>query len=433
MSRSAEAAFLPAALEVEQGAPSPLGRAIVWLIVAFVVAGLAWAFLGRVDIVAVAQGRIIPSGHSKPVQALEIGAVSAIHVAEGDLVETGDLLLELDGRRAEADLARRLDERETAAREAERCRRLADALDAGAPPGEPFADSEDPVLRQRWQEFGDRLRLLEREHARQQAEYDSSLRQLAKLQAVMPLVARQAKDHKKLAEQKLMPEQQYLQTEQQRLELAHDLRTQQSLVEAGLAAMAETEARMRLVRSEFQRQNEERLQAAEQSLAALEQELRKARTDLETRYIRAPVDGVVQQLAVHSRGAIVTPAQTLMKIVPRDERLEIEAVVENKDIGFVTVGQAVEVKVDTFPFTRYGTLAGRVSKLSADAVSDEQRGLVYKMRVSLERAVMQIDGRELALVPGMAVSVEAKTGTRRLIEFVLSPLLRHVAEAARER
>jgi hemolysin D len=433
MSRPPEAAFLPAAIEVEQGAPSPLGRAIVWLIVAFVVAGLAWAFLGRVDIVAVAQGRIIPSGHSKPVQALEIGAVSAIHVAEGDLVETGDLLLELDARRAEADLARRLDERDTAAREAERCRHLADALDAGAPPGEPFADSEDPVLRQLWQEFSDRLRLLEREHERQQAEYDSALRQLAKLQAVMPLVARQAGDHKKLAEQKLMPEQQYLQTEQQRLELAHDLRTQQALVEAGLAAMAETEARMRLVRSEFQRQNEERLQAAEQSLAALEQELRKARTNLEARSIRAPVDGVVQQLAVHSRGAIVTPAQTLMKIVPRDERLEIEAVVENKDIGFVTVGQAVEVKVDTFPFTRYGTLAGRVSKLSADAVSDEQRGLVYKMRVSLERAVMQIEGRELALVPGMAVSVEAKTGTRRLIEFVLSPLLRHVAEAARER
>jgi hemolysin D len=164
-----------------------------------------------------------------------------------------------------------------------------------------------------------------------------------------------------------------------------------------------------------------------------EQELIKARTRLRARTLVAPVAGVVQQLAVHSIGAIVTPAQQLMVIVPGNDRLEVEAMLENKDIGFVEVGQQAEIKVDTFPFTKYGTIEGEVLDLSNDAVADEAKGLVYKMRVSMKQDSLRVNGRQVTLSPGMTVTVESRTGTRRLIEFFLSPLLRYADESVRER
>ena len=147
----------------------------------------------------------------------------------------------------------------------------------------------------------------------------------------------------------------------------------------------------------------------------------------------APVDGSVQQLAVHNVGAIVTPAQELMIIVPRNEQLEVEAVLENKDVGFVAPGQRVEIKVDAFPFTRYGTIPGKVATLSGDAVADDRRGLVYAMRVRMEQMSMRVDGDLVPLTPGMSVTAEAITGTRRVIEYFLSPLLRYGNESIRER
>jgi hemolysin D len=149
--------------------------------------------------------------------------------------------------------------------------------------------------------------------------------------------------------------------------------------------------------------------------------------------LTAPVAGSVQQLAVHTVGGVVTPAQALLVIVPGDNPLEIEAFVENKDIGFVRTGQTAEVKVETFPFTKYGTLPGKVVQVSSDAIQDEKRGLVYAARVKLDKATLDVDGKTVNLTPGMAVTVEIKTGKRRIIEYFLSPLMQYKAESLRER
>jgi hemolysin D len=143
--------------------------------------------------------------------------------------------------------------------------------------------------------------------------------------------------------------------------------------------------------------------------------------------------GTVQQLAVNTVGGVVTPAQALMVIVPSDYQAEIEAVLENKDVGFVKPGQHVEVKVETFPFTRYGTLNGTVTFVSNDAVTDEKKGLIFQARVKLDKASMQIDEREVLLSPGMAVSAEIAIGKRRVIEFFLDPIRKTVNEGLRER
>ncbi len=149
--------------------------------------------------------------------------------------------------------------------------------------------------------------------------------------------------------------------------------------------------------------------------------------------LASPVDGTVQQLSVHTEGGVVTEAQPLMVIVPSDNPLEVEAFFENKDIGFVKAGQEAEVKIETFQYTKYGTIDAEVSSVSHDAINDEKRGLIYSSRVRMARTRLMVDGTEVGLSPGMAVTVEVKTGQRRVIEYFLAPLLQHTSESLRER
>lgn len=434
MRREVETAFLPAALEIERTPASPAGRAIIWTIVALFIAAGGWAALSEVDIVVVAQGRIIPSGHSKAVQALEMGTVTGIHVADGQDVEAGEVLIELDSDSTTADVTNLLAQRDSSARESARLRRLAEWLAQNSMPATAeIAGEDDTLLLRRWREHRDKVSVLHTERDKRSAEQRTAGQQVEKLRAIMPIVSRRANDQKNLSKQKLLSEQDYLKTEQARLERLHELRMYESRVDELAAAIGEIDARIALTRSEFARQVSESLDEVERRHATIAQELIKAEARLKAQTITAPVSGVVQQLAVHSVGAVVTPAQVLLVVVPKDEVLEVEATIENRDIGFVEPGQAVAIKVDAFPFTRYGTIAGRVIGIASDAVADEARGLVYKMRVALERSQIAVNGNPVALGPGMTVAVETRTGTRRLIEFFLGPLLRYKDESVRER
>jgi hemolysin D len=434
MNRKVELAFLPAAMEVEQTPPSPAGRAILWIILALFVIALLWASVGRVDVVAIAKGRIIASGHSKTVQPLEIGTVTAIQVREGQYVSAGETLLLLDPTSAQADVDRLIGERDAVKRAIARYRQLGDWLVQPLPPETvELRVIGDALILGQWQEYQDRRQVLFREREQRQAERRSALQQVEKLGAILPILSQRAADQKGLVEQKLLPKQPYLEIEQERLETLHDLRTHEDRVREHDAALQTLEARIRHMQSEFRSKVTERLDHAEQELDRVAQELIKARARFRSRTINAPVSGTVQQLQVHNVGAIVTPAQALMVVVPDANSLEVEATLENKDIGFVEVGQAVEIKVDTFPFTRYGTIHGEVIGLSNDAIADERGGLVYRMRVAMARATVDVNGAMVALLPGMTVTVESKTGTRRMIEFFLSPLLRYAQESARER
>lgn len=434
MTDRAVSAFLPAALEIEETPPSPVGRAILWSILCLFCLAVLWAIVGKVDIVAVAQGRIIASGYSKTLQPLEKGAVSRIHVGEGQAVEAGDVLIELDPGIVQADVERHSKEYADAGRHVARFSRLLEWSTRSEPPTlEEMEAAGDPVLPRLWEEHTGRLLVLQQDRELKLAERSSAQRQVEKLQALLPLVTRRAQGQKGLAEQKLLPEQQYLETEQERLGVRHDLLVQQGRMAELDASIAHLEAHIDASRREFRRKIAEELEQAENRHSVSGQELIKAETRARSLIITAPVDGIVQQLSVHHVGAVVTPTQTLMVIVPSSETLEVEAFLENKDIGFVEVGQTAEVKIDAFPFTRYGTIEGRIVGLSDDAIPDERRGLVYKLRVRLQRARIDVDGKVLPLSPGMTVSVESRTGTRRLIGYFLSPLLRYRDESVRER
>jgi hemolysin D len=256
---------------------------------------------------------------------------------------------------------------------------------------------------------------------------------IIRLQATVPIEAERAEAYKKLLQDQFVSKMDYLQFEQQRIDKAQELAAQKQKLAQDRAALAEAEKNYRALISEFQQARQAELSAAETKAASLEQEVIKAGQRTELQKLVAPIDGVVQQLAIHTVGGVVTPAQQLMMVVPRGSALDVEAWIENKDIGFVKAGQTVEIKVETFPFTLYGTIEGKVASVSDDAIPQEKAGLIYAARVSMARSTIHVEDKQVNLAPGMAVSVEVKTGTRRVIEYFLSPLLKSTKESIRER
>lgn len=431
-------AFLPAVLEIEQTPPSPIGRAIVWTIIGVFAAAVGWAWFGWLDMVAVAPGKVIPSGYSKVIQPFETGVVSSIHVQDGQVVRKGEIVIELDPTQNRADRAQAANEYRAAKTEAARLR----ALIAGIPILEAPEEAEPALVSLQRQLLRDQLAehqaRLEAAHSmvdQRRAAVDSTKENIRRLEATVPMEAERAAAYRRLLAQQYVSKMDYLQFEQQRIDKAQELAQNRRKLIQDRAALAEAEKNARVLVSEFQQSKQAALSAAETKAASLAQQVVKAGQKVELQTLLSPIDGVVQQLAIHTAGGVVTPAQPLLIVVPQDHPVEIEAQVENKDVGFVKEGQDVEIKIETFPFTIYGTIPGKVLSVSDDAVplDKEKGGLVYATRVSMDRAIMEVEGKPVHLSPGMIVTVEIKTGQRRVMEYLLSPLLKSVKESLRER
>ena len=428
--------FLPAVLEIQQAPPSPIGRAILWTILAVFTSGALWATFGRVDIVATAQGKIIASGYSKTIQPYETGVITAIHVQDGQFVKKGDVLIELDPTLNRADRDRAANEHRAAKVEAARLRALVAGQESFEVPA--GADEQHVVLQRRLlreQLVQYRARVAAAQHLIEQrrAVLDQTEENVHRLEATLPMETERAETYRRLMDHQAVTRLDYLQIEEQRINKTQELAGQRKKLLQDQAALLEAEQNHRALVSEFQQSKQAELSATETKAASLAQEMAKAGQKADFQRLTAPVDGVVQQLAVHTVGGVVTPAQQLLILVPQEQAVEVEAQVENKDVGFVKEGQPVEVKIETFPFTLYGTVPGRVVTVSGDAAPVEKVGLVYPARVSMDRSTIDVEGKPVHLAPGMAVTVEIKTGQRRVIEYLLSPLLKSVKESLRER
>jgi len=439
-----ERQFLPAALEILETPAPALPRAIAMTIVLSLVVAVAWACIGRIDVVAVAPGKVIAADKTKIIQPAEVGVVKTILVADGQHVKAGQVLVELEAaatataaetaRTQEALIAARLESAryDALARFAEGVARQP-IFKAPANAPKAAAAAEARAMESQYHEHRAKLAAFDAEIAKRSAEIGSAQEIVAKLAQTLPIAQRRAEDYKNLLDQKFLSTHMYLEKEQVRIEQERDLAFQQARVRELLAGIEEARRRRDSLVAEFERTAVNAKTDADKRAAQLEQEVVKAETRERQQILRAPVDGTVQQLAIHTVGGVVTPAQALMVITPSDYQAEIEAVLENKDVGFVKVGQQAQVKVETFSFTRYGTLAGTVSFVSKDAVPDEKRGLVFQARIKLDRPTLRVDEKDVALTPGMAVSVEITTGRRRVIEFFLDPIRKTANEGLRER
>jgi hemolysin D len=324
--RCQEQAFLPAALEVRDTPASPIGRAILWTIMLFFTLAVLWAGFGKVDIVAVAQGKIIPSGHSKLIQPLETGVIRSLHVKEGQHVGQGEVLVELDPTASVADLQRL---RQEAAELQQQIRRLQALNERQRSLSEP-ARTETPtepelmplqaqLLQAQWREYEEGLKTLHSERAKLQAQRATLEQQIGKLKATLPLIAERSDDMQTLLQTNAVARHRVLEVKQERLGAEHDLKTAVSQRRELQEAQAELSAKIDHYQSQFRKQTTETLAESSQRLAAMQQEIVKAQVRTQAQMLRAPVAGVVRQLQIHTIGGVVTPAQELMQIVPDDE------------------------------------------------------------------------------------------------------------------
>jgi len=413
----------------------------MWLLICFMVIALLWAIFGHIDIVATAQGRIVASGRTKTIQSLQTSTVKRIHVTDGQMVGAGDLLVELDPTAALADMQRLRGELDATRLAAMRSRAMLSALEgrrdiAVDPPvgiaGSSWQESQ-LLLASQLGEFRARMARIDAETLRRQASLMATRALVGKLEQTLPIARQRAQDLKDLVDRKFISRHGYLEREQIRIEHEGDLANLNARLRETEASLREVHSQKTEIAAQMRRVTLDTLTGAMQQQASLEQELAKAELQGRLTLIRAPIAGTVQQLAIHTEAGVVTPAQALMMIVPLAPVLEVEAFLDNKDIGFVRKGQDAEVKVETFPYTRFGTIAARVMSVSHDAVSDDKRGLVYSTRVRLQRDTVQVGGAAAPLSPGMAVAVEIKTGRRRVIDYFLSPLIATTSESMRER
>lgn len=463
--------FLPAALEIMEKPPSPGMRYLLLSLCTLFVIALLWAFIGRVDVVAVAGGKTLPAGNAKTIQPIEIGSIRAIHVRNGQYVEAGDLLIELDPTLATAEEAQSAQ----TLRSAEIVRARNDALlrylsggsaNFQAPEGtDPdIVATERQLIRSAIAEYEAEHSSLTQQRAERQAELVAAQAEAAKLREALPFIEQQMEARRDLTERGYFAKLSLLEYEQAHAEHIRNIDVQNANAQRAQAAIGTLSAQIARLRESFGKGAVTDLAEANDRAALAGEELRKSARRREFQQMRAPVSGVVQQLAVTTVGGVVQPAQALMVIVPCSPRegetrpdptrctsaVEVEAFVQNKDIGFVEVGQRVAVKLEAFNFTDYGLLDGEVEFISRDAIDMSQRpagslqddrgrpaqqGLVYvaKIRLDCQGEAALKSGLCDRVQPGMSVQAEIKTGQRRIIQYLLSPISKAMDEAARER
>ncbi len=443
------AAFLPAALEIQESPPNPLVRWLSWALLVLVMVGIAWALLGHVDIVASAEGKIVPGSRVKQVQPLEKGVVKALLVSEGEYVEQGQPLIELETTLTQADKQRLESELHTfrlrlavsgsmlALLSSETPGTLVDVnrsvLDVpdGTPPEEIALHKQ--LLKQQWLQYQSQLNGLHSGLEKIEAEQAATTEVIVKLTQTLPIVEKRAAAIQSLYDQDFVSENDVLTVEQERIQQTQDLAAERHRLTQLQAAEAEVGEQVNLHQAQSEGALLSEFTELQRQIAVLEEELTKASDLNAKRILYAPVAGRVQELAVYTVGGVVTEAQQLMLVVPDEEQLEVEVFLENNDIGFVREGMSAEVKIHTFPFTKYGVVEAEVTNVSDDATLDEQQGLIFRAQLQMAKNALWVEGKKVRLQPGMAVTTEVRTGKRRIIEFFLAPLLRHRQESLRER
>lgn len=423
--------FLPEAMEVEETPPSPFGRILLWAIVLLVVGAFLWSYFGKVDEEVVTRGKVIPDGMVKVIQPSENGVIRAIHVEEGQRVKKGDLLIELDPTISQAEVES--SEKSLAINRYDMARLKAELR------GEQIRGSgknHDKLLllqtdlkQAREAEHKAKVESLELVVSQKKIALQSAEESILKLEKSLELVSKQEGAFRQLAEKGYASMIEHLQRQKELVRTEKELGEQRKLADQIQDGLKEAEKNLEALKKERERSILGEIVEKERAITVLEGEFTKAsrRSQLERFY--SPVNGTVHGLATHTIGGVVTSAQPIISIVPDGTPLIVEAMALNQDIGFIHPGQQAELKLDTFPFQKYGTIDAELFYVSPDAQEDEKIGLVYKIKLRPKRFTIRVRDKDVPIVPGMAVSAEIKTGKRRVIEFFISPFIKYVDES----
>lgn len=433
-----ELEFLPAAQEILDTPPNPYARWTAFFLTMFFTIALAWSILGRIDTVATAEGQLVTKDRVKVIQPLENSIVRAIHVTDGQAVKSGELLVELDPTDAQANVdALRYDLVKARLEAAS-----AQAILTDDPLGQFKAPDqvEDNLLEATrlqmvgaWEKHRATLASLDAEIEDQKAANASLGLTLDKIEITLPIVQERLDTQQDLFDKGLGRKPELLQLRQSLVEMQASTETTKAEQMQGKSKLDSRMKKRDEAVAGFRAENLQLRAEALRKIASLEQQILKEERRAQDRKLRAPVDGTVFGLSVFTVGGVVTTKDVVLRIAPAGSGLEAEVTVLNRDIGFVEVGQAVEIKLETFPFTRFGLIPGVVKQVGRDAIQDEKSGPVYRAEVTVLADNILVGQKYVPLAPGMALQAEIKTGDRRVIDYFLSPFLRYRDEALRER
>lgn len=438
--RTDEVSFLPAALEIIERPVSPTARATTWALLLLLVITLLWLTFGQIDVVASAQGRLIPVDSVKLIQPAEAGVVRAILVQDGQHIRKGEALVDLDPTVSTAEAVQAERALETAELDAARSRAILSALNGRALSFvAPLGTAPNVVANQAElarAQLDDILATAATHGADRQAAVaargEASV-QAIKLTETLPLLDEQIAANEKLLAKGYVSKLKVIEMRRQRLSAARDRDIALETSSKAAAQMAAAGSGMAQSRAEARAKVLMELTKAEADARLRREELIKARQRSSLQRLVSPVDGTVTQLAIHTVGGVVEAAKPIMVVVPSTGSIVAEVKVLNKDIGFVRAGQPAAIKLEAFPFTRYGTVPGRIESVSSDAVEDEKQGLIYTVRVRLGRETLLRDASMVPLSAGMAVTADLKTGRRSILSYLISPIDEARREAGRER
>ncbi|HEX8010734.1 MAG TPA: HlyD family type I secretion periplasmic adaptor subunit [Casimicrobiaceae bacterium] len=440
--------FMPAFLRVQNAPPSPLPRLVLYVLLALLTGLMLWAVFGRLDIIATADGKLVPRSYLKIVQPAEGGVVREILVEEGQRVQPGQPLLRLDPSVAEADT--RALQNELAMRRLQVRRidaELADGLLRKLPedPDDAYARAEAQFRANR-QAYRDQVAQEMTTIKRTGQELRAALEVQTKLQRTVPIYQTMAERFDTLKREGFVSEMYQLERERDKIEKEQDLKAQEFTVESLRASLAQAEQRLAQVTSSYRAQLHGERAQADAQVKKLTEDLAKQRYRNTLVELRAPHGGVVKDLAAHTQGTVVSPGTVLLTLVPQGDELQAEVMVKNLDVGFVRPGQQAKVKLVAYPFQKYGLIAGTVTRVSADAsetasgraenVDAEGKSAVnatYRARIALPVQRLRLEDSELPFVSGMQVTAEIRLGERTVLEYLLAPVQKAWHEAARER
>ncbi|WP_413662761.1 HlyD family type I secretion periplasmic adaptor subunit [Microbulbifer sp. CNSA002] len=435
--------FVPAALEVERSPPNPLGLWLINTICLFFTIAILWAIFGKIDIVAVAEGNLIPDGKVKTIQAKELSVVREIHVEEGSQVDAGDPLITLDATNAAADQDRLENELTVSRARLERERVFSALLPAlrdgrastidealillkaqlAATGVEEQFHFQRTLLRGYLSDHLAEVRLIDQQITSKQQELRMSRTLVRKAEKKLPILTERTDSLRQLLDRQMVARDRYLELEQQRIDAEEELALERERIGQYQSQLEELNLQASALLSNALYQSYSQQEELERNIAAQTKELEKARLRRDQQVIRAPIAGTVQELTIHTKDAVLESAQALMQIVPRGSNLQVQAWILNKDIGFVEEGHPVTVKVSTYNFTKYGTVSGVVANISKDAVMDEERGYRYLCDIELDaQELKQSNDASLFLRAGMHVVAEVKTGRRNIYEYFTKPV-----------
>jgi HlyD family secretion protein len=441
--------FQPALMRLQETPPNPLGRRVLWIALVFLALLLVWASFGKLDIVAVADGKLVPDTYVKIVQPTDSGVVKEILVKEGEQVKEGQVLMRMDTTLSESDLKALTADYQN--------KRIALRRIDAQMSGTAFmrrADEPAELFRQVYAQYAANRQSYESALGQERATLEKAKHDLTgaeevqkKLVQTLPHYREQEAAYEKLARDGFAGKLMYTDKQRERIEHEQDLRAQESTIASARSVIQQEEKKIAQITADYRRQLQtERVDIASQAEKAKE-ELAKQEHRNEYLELKAPQDGIVKDLATHTIGTVTSPGTILMTLVPENETLRAEVWVKNDDIGFVRVKQPAKIKLSTFTFQKYGMLDGEVAQVSADAA--EQGGgnstpgqsqqksatepLAYKTLVNLKSQFLEADGEKYRLAPGMQVSAEINLGTRTVMEYLLSPVTKAFQESARER